>query len=237
MKFHSLLFVPFFAACFAAAPAPAPAQAVPPAVVAPAMAESAAATPAILPTAPPPAQQELVYQRPTELSKFHAWSLSTFGPLPIAIGLGEAAEDQFENSPPEWRQGVAGYSKRFGSDFGMLAASTSTRYVLAEALREDTRYYPCACAGLFPRFRYAVFSTFTARHGQDGHRIFSVPALVAPYVGSATAVYGWYPDRYGAKDAFRMGNYNLLGAVGSSLWFEFIYRGPHTLFARQPPVQ
>jgi hypothetical protein len=29
-------------------------------------------------------------------------------------------------------------------------------------------------------------------------------------VGTMTAVYGWYPDRYGAKDALRLGNYNLL---------------------------
>jgi hypothetical protein len=226
MNSHSLLFVPLFAACLAAAPAPAVAQAVPVSEVTPAVAAPVAAS------TTPSAQQEISYQRPTELSNFHAWSLSTFGPFPIAIGLGEAAIDQFDNSPPEWRQGVAGYSKRFGSDFGMLGVTTTSRYALSEAVREDTRYYPCACAGLFPRFRYAVFSTLTARHGEEGHRIFSVPALVAPYVGSTTAVYGWFPDRFGAKDAFRMGNYNLLGAVGSSLWFEFIYTGHRSLFAR-----
>ncbi|MGC2617859.1 MAG: hypothetical protein WA414_02395 [Acidobacteriaceae bacterium] len=219
MKPHSLLFVPFFAACVATAPAPADAQA----------AAGGDVTPVSV-SAPAPVPPDLTYERPTELSKFRSYSLATFGPFPIAVGLGEATEDQFENSPPEWKQGTVGFSKRFGSDFGMLGVSTTTRYVLAEALREDTRYYRCACTGLFPRFRYAVFSTLTARQGDDGHRIFSIPALVAPYAGSTTAVYGWFPDRYGAKDAFRMGNYNLLGAVGSSLWFEFIY--PHSRLAR-----
>jgi hypothetical protein len=74
-----------------------------------------------------------------------------------------------------------------------------------------------------------VISAFTARRGEDGHTVFSVPALVAPYAGTMTAVYGWYPDRYNAQDAFRMGNYTLLGYVGSNLALEFLYGGPHTL--------
>src|ERR1700735_1854809 len=158
MRSHSLLFAPFIAVCLAGPLVPAAAQEVANAVV----------TPVALPTT------DLTYQRPTEISKFHSYALATVGPYPVAIAFGEAAVDQFDNSPPEWKQGVAGYSKRFGSDFGIEGVSTTTRYALAEALREDTRYYRCDCTGLFPRFRYAVFSTLTARHGDDGRRIFSV---------------------------------------------------------------
>ena len=103
---------------------------------------------------------------------------------------------------------------------------TTTRYGLSQALREDSLYYRCDCRGVIPRFSHAVLSTFTARHGMDGHRVFSFPALVAPYAGSFTAVYGWYPDRFGAKDAFRIGNYNLLA------YAEFLYSGPHSLLSR-----
>jgi hypothetical protein len=85
---------------------------------------------------------------------------------------------------------------------------------------------------MFPRLSHAVFSTLTARRGEDGHRIFSVPALLAPYVGSTTAVYGWYPRRYDARDAFRMGNYNMLGYVGANIGLEFLYSGPHSLLSR-----
>ena len=77
-----------------------------------------------------------------------------------------------------------------------------------------------------------MISTFTARRGSDGRRVFSVPALVAPYVGTMTAVYGWYPDRYGAKDAFRMGNYNLLAYMVGNITLEFFYGGPHSLLSR-----
>lgn len=84
---------------------------------------------------------------------------------------------------------------------------------------------------LFPRLRHAAISTLTARRGEDGHNVFSIPGLVAPYAGATAAVYGWYPNRYGAKDAFRMGNYSLLESVGLNIGLEFIYGGPHALFS------
>jgi hypothetical protein len=45
-------------------------------------------------------------------------------------------------------------------------------------------------------------------------------------------VYGWYPSRFGAKDAFRIGNYTLLANVGGNIGLEFIYSGPHSLLSR-----
>ena len=55
---------------------------------------------------------------------------------------------------------------------------------------------------------------------------------MAPYAGTMTAVYGWYPSRYGVKDGMRMGNYALLAFVGGNIAREFLYGGPHTLFRR-----
>jgi hypothetical protein len=127
---------------------------------------------------------------------------------------------------------VAGYSRRFGSDLGVAAISTTTRYALGEAFREDTLYYRCECKGILPRMGHAVLSSVTARHGADGHRAFSYSAFAAPYAGTLTAVYAWYPDNYGARAALRMGNYNLLGSVGENLWLEFFYSGPHSLLTR-----
>jgi hypothetical protein len=80
-----------------------------------------------------------------------------------------------------------------------------------------------------------VISSVTARVGPEGTRRFSVPDLVAPYAGTMTAVYGWYPSRFNAKDGFRMGNYDLLGFVGENIAREFIYGGPHTIFGRVNP--
>jgi hypothetical protein len=175
---------------------------------------------------------ELNYVRPTEETKAINYAFDTSGPYPIAAAGVTAGINQFTNSPPEWGQGAAGYGKRLGSDFGIAAISTTAHYGLAEVLREDTLYYRCECSGLFPRLGYAVISTVTGRHGEDGHRAFSLSALASPYVGSMIAVYAWYPDRFGAKDAFRMGNYSLLTYMGGNIALEFFYNGPHALISR-----
>lgn len=178
---------------------------------------------------PPP---DLTYIRPSETTKLHNYLFDAFGPYPIVGAAIAGGINHLQNTPPEWRQGAEGYSKRFGSDFGIAAVTTTTRYALSEALRGDTLYYRCECKSVLPRLKHAVVSTFTACRGVDGHRVFSFPDLVAPYAGTMTAVYAWYPGRYGYKDAFRMGNYSLLGYIGANISLEFLYSGPHSLLTR-----
>jgi hypothetical protein len=175
---------------------------------------------------------DLTYVRPAERTKVGNYVFDAIGPYPIVGAAIAAGIGQFTNSPPEWKQGAKGFSRRFGSDFAIAAISTTTRYGLAQALKEDTLYYRCECRGFLPRLRHAVISTLTGRQGEDGHRVFSIPQFVAPYAGTTSAVYGWYPSRYGAKDAFRMGNYSLLGEAGENIGLEFFYSGPHSLLSR-----
>ena len=188
--------------------------------------------PSVVPGIPIRLQTDLTYIPPTQSTMFHNYVFDAFGPYPVSAAALTAGLNQFTNSPPEWRQGVEGYSKRFGSDFGIIAVGTTARYGLAEAFKEDTMYYRCECSGVFPRLSHALISTLTARRGEDGHRVFSIPSLIAPYAGTMTAVYGWYPRRYGARDAFRMGNYSLLGYMGGNISLEFFYSGPHSLLNR-----
>jgi hypothetical protein len=175
---------------------------------------------------------DLIYTRPQEKTKIENYLFDAFGPYPALGAVFAAGIGQRGNAPPEWGQGAEAYGKRFGSDFGIAAISTTMRYGLAEALREDTLYYRCECKGVRSRLRHAVISTLTARRGEGGHRVFSFPGLIAPYAGSMTAVYAWYPRRYDGKDAFRMGNYTMLGYVGGNIALEFLYRGPHSLLHR-----
>jgi hypothetical protein len=172
------------------------------------------------------------YVRPTPTIMVKHYAFDAFGPYALAFTAFTAGLDQATNTPPEWKQGFGGYAQRFGSDFGMGVVGTTARYGVAAAFREDTSYYRCACTGAFPRMGHALLSTLTARRGQDGHRVFSFPGLVAPYVGSMVGVYGWYPSRYGVKDALRMGNYSLLDSAGTNIALEFLYKGPYFLFSR-----
>ncbi len=186
-----------------------------------------------LPSDPGAARQaETLYSRPTQKTKLRNYWFDAFGPYPIVGASFAAGISQAYHTPPEWEEGAEGYGKRVGSDFAVAAVSTTTRYALAQAFREDTLYYRCECKGIGPRLSHAMISTFTARRGDDGHRVFSFPALIAPYSGTMTAVYAWYPDRYSAKDAFRMGNYSLLGYAGGNVALEFLYGGPHSLLSR-----
>jgi len=175
-------------------------------------------------------QLYLTYTRPSEKAKLHSYLFDAFGPYPIAGAVIFGAVDQASKTPPEWGQGMGAYGERAGSVFGIELVTTTTRYALAEALREDTLYYRCECNGIVHRLGHALISTVTARVGDDGHRRFSFPAIVSPYAGSMTAVYGWYPSRYGVKDGFRMGNYSLLAFAAANILEEFIYGGPHTMF-------
>ena len=174
-------------------------------------------------------KMDLTYKRPTEKTKLKNYLFDTFGPYSLAGAALLGGVDQEDKTPPEWGQGAAAYGERVGSYFGIATITTTARYALAAALREDTLYYRCECKGLFRRLGHAVISTVTARHGDDGQRRLSFPALFAPYAGSMAGVYGWYPSRFGARDGLRMGNYTLLAFGGINIAREFLYGGPHTL--------
>ena len=186
---------------------------------------------AFSPLSPIHPQLELMYRRPTEKIKLRYYFFDAFGPYPIAAAAILGGINQAYKTPPEWGEGMGAYGERVGSDFGIAMVTTTTRYALAEAFREDTLYYRCECKGVLPRLGHAMLSTVTARRGDDGHRVLSFSAVVAPYAGSMTAVYGWYPNRYGVKDGLRMGNYTLLAYAGVNLVREFMHRGPHMLMA------
>jgi hypothetical protein len=177
-------------------------------------------------------QLNLTYKRPTEKTKLRNYFFDAFGPYAIVGSAVSGGINQADRTPPEWGQGAKAYGERVGSDFGIALVTTTTRYALAKVFREDTLYYRCECKGVFRRLGHAVTSTVTARYGDDGRRRLSLATLVAPYAGTMTAAYGWYPNRFGFKDGMRMGNYTLLAFVGGNIAREFIYGGRHTLFSR-----
>ena len=169
---------------------------------------------------PPPAP--VGYMPPTEDTKVHNYLMESLGPNPLGATLFIAAWHQLRRTPPDWREGMQGFGERYGSDFGTSLVNISTRFALAQATREDTLYYPCSCKAFWPRVRHTLTATVTARGRVDGHKVFALPTMVAPYVATTAAVYGWYPHRYNAKDAFRMGNFGLLDYYAANVSLEFL---------------
>jgi hypothetical protein len=159
------------------------------------------------------------------------FAFDAFGPYALLESVAAGGYQQEAKAPPEWGSGWSGYGERVGSNFGIDLVTTTTRYGMAEVLREDAAYYRCGCRGFFPRLSHALISTLIARRGKDGHTVFSLPGLVAPYAGTMAEL-AWYPSRYSVKDGFRDGNYNLAIQAAGNLAMEFIYGGPHTWFTR-----
>jgi hypothetical protein len=204
------------------------------------VAGSRATQPQALPDSPQPQSNTFLgpaddppnYVRPDEQTRFRVYTFDLLGPYPIFVSAATAGLHQAQDSPSAWGQGFEAYMHRFGSSFGIGAVETTTRYALARSIGEDTLYYECACKGFGPRLRHAVISSFTGRRGADGHRAISIPSIVAPYAGTFTAAYAWYPKGYGFGDAIRMGSYGLMGYVAGNISLEFLYGGPHSLLAK-----
>jgi hypothetical protein len=161
------------------------------------------------------------YNFPDRKQQFRNFLYYTFGPpglISTAIGAGI---DQGKPAPPEWDSGAQGYGERYGWRFGMNLTTNTVEYSLGAATHEDVAYHRCDCHGFFPRSAHAFVSLLTART-PSGRTIFSAPSLVAPYAGSFTAVYAWYPNRYEPADAFRIGNMSFVFKAGGNLIGEFI---------------
>jgi len=161
------------------------------------------------------------YTFPDHKQQFRNYLYYTFGPpglISTAIGAGI---DQGKPAPPEWDSGAQGYGERYGWRFGMNLITKTTEFSLGALTHEDVAYHRCGCSGFFPRTAHAFASVLTART-RSGRTVFSMPALVSPYVGSFTAVNAWYPSRYEPADAFRIGNMSFVFKAGGNLIGEFL---------------
>lgn len=166
-------------------------------------------------------QDENGYVRPNFHERLRSSLSSTFGTVQMGKVAFGAAISHADNAPPDWGQGWGPYGERVGSHFGSALFAGGANLALGEALREDTKYYPCTCKGIWPRLKHALTSSVTARAGEDGHRVFSIPAVASPYAG-AFGQLAWLPPRFGPKDAFRTGNYDLLSSIGAKVAVEFL---------------
>ncbi len=147
--------------------------------------------------------RDLTYVPPTQRTKVNNYVFDAFGPYPIAGAAIAAGINQWTNAATRVEPRDQGLQQ---DDLGPTLESPLSALQRVTGWRKRSGKIPCTTAanatGVLPRLRHAAISTLTGRQGEDGHRVFSVPALAAPYAGSMTAVYGWYPNRFGVKDAF-----------------------------------
>jgi hypothetical protein len=134
-----------------------------------------------------------------------------------AAGAGLA---QATNTPKEWGGGAEAYGKRVGNVFAQHVIRETLEYGVSAALHEDNRYFVSRETGFLRRTKYAVMSTFLARH-DNGSRSFSF-SRIGGAAGSAFISREWQPpSTTSAGDGATAFGFNMASQVGFNVFREF----------------
>jgi hypothetical protein len=112
----------------------------------------------------------------TRSERFRSYLLGIANVESIVRSAASAAIRQAENSPKEWGGGAQGYGYRVGDGYAQHVIRQTLQYGASAVLHEDNRYFASGQTGFFRRAKYAVASTFLARH-DNGERQFAFSRL------------------------------------------------------------
>ena len=135
------------------------------------------------------------------------------GPSIYFMSLGSAAYKQAINSPSEWGRTPRGYLRRTGSGLASSVIENSIQESMAAVAGTDTRYYACACTGLFPRTGHALKMTLLT-YTHSGHLTLDIPQLSGAYGGSMIKDM-WYPHTYNPLVQGVQGGHIEVGLIGA----------------------
>jgi hypothetical protein len=151
------------------------------------------------------------YTPQTQTERLHYYFFHMFSAESVLRSAMGAGIDQALNTPHEWSQGTKGYLRRFGSSYGEHVIQSTVMYGMSAALHEDNRYFRSGKTGFGPRLKYAIASSFLARH-DDGSRHFSF-SRISSYGASAALSREWQPP---STDKWK----NALNSFGISVGVE-----------------
>ncbi len=145
---------------------------------------------------------------------------SAVGPGSILSSAASAGFDQWRDSPPEWRDGMAGYGRRFGYALAGSVASNGLEFAVSAVRHEDTRYVRSSEKGFIRRSMYVVVHTYIVPR-DGGGTTFAASRLMGAY-GTAFIARAWAPARINSTgDALLFGTWALMGDMGNSAFAEF----------------
>lgn len=137
-----------------------------------------------------------------------------------ALGAGIG---QWEDEPPEWKQGGEGYGRRLASGVGRSLISETVRFGVAAIDGEDPRYHRSDETGVWNRTKHVIVETFTSQTA-SGTRIPAYSRFAGTY-GAAFVSNLWYPDSRATPSwALRRGSTALGSSLGFHLFEEFMPR-------------
>lgn len=143
------------------------------------------------------------YKPPTQEERFRTYLRHTYGIYSIVEAGIRGGIEQARDNPSQWPEGGEGYADRFGSAMGQIVVRGTTEYLVADAFHEDLRILPCQRPCSESTVHRALDDTFTAKRGEDGHRVFSAARLVGPIAGGVVVTNTWYPSGYSGLETAR----------------------------------
>ncbi len=135
---------------------------------------------------------------PAPLTSSERWHLylrqSYLSPGAFFASAGPALGAQMNNEPPQWGQGMAGYSRRLADRFGRLTLQNSFEAAGAAALGHEVRYIRSQKKGFLPRAGYALamgVMTYDRNGNLAPHYARLGGSVGAQFIGNL-----WMPDGY-----------------------------------------
>jgi hypothetical protein len=165
----------------------------------------------------PPPRQFAPMTRQERLGNYVSGLVSYQSVITAAAAAGIS---QASNTPEEWGGGAEGYGKRVGNVFAQHVIRDTLQYGVSAALHEDNRYFVSGESGFLRRTKYAVMSTFLARH-DNGNRFISFSRIGAS-AGTAFISREWQPpSKNSAGDGAVAFGLNMGSQVGFNVFREF----------------
>lgn len=127
----------------------------------------------------------------TRHQRLRDYLLSLVSPIPVFGSAASAAIGQWRDHPNEWKEGAAGYGRRFASSMAQHVAGQTMLSGAAALLDENNRYVRSGQSGIRRRLRYALISTVLAR-SRDGSRHVSF-SKIGTLAGAALLSRAWQP--------------------------------------------
>ena len=117
--------------------------------------------------------------------KFDLFFHGSIDPYQFGIASLDALIEQAQGSYPEWRGGIGGYSKRFGSSYAdSFIGNFFGNAVLPSLLHQDPRYFRLGHGKPMHRLWYALSTTFRAK-SDSGKWQFNYSNISGNFIGGA----------------------------------------------------
>ena len=143
------------------------------------------------------------YQPLTGKERWNTYVRQAFGsPAVFFRAAGPALGGQLKNEPPEWGQGMEGYSRRVANRFGRFTLQGTFEAAGAAALGHEVRYIRSTRSGFFPRAAHAMTANFVT-YDKNGRRTPHIARVGSAFVAEFTGNL-WMPAGYrDTSTAFR----------------------------------